>query len=594
MIADNKFQKDIVHKLFNYSIEIESLKEKIYILENKNNSYQNKILDLKIQIKELLEIQLENKHLTEEKKNLQNRIDDLEKEIIDISKNIKCENRQIEKQLENELVFYKGLHETGLAKVDAADNIIKLNNAQNNYIIDLENELEKLRNNSDVTVCKLKIEHDLHYYNLKKKMMDYVKEIQHNMAQNNKDNMELNSKLSMIYKNQMLNELEHQALQIKELLQIKEKYQKMIFVLKEELDLHKKVEKTFHRKNVKYLNIIKDIDENYFNNSHNKILENRNKRNPLSFSEKKTKRYKKCKLQMKNKNDDLYESQLKIFNNIINNNQYQEDNDKINKKYYDEYMSLKKINDELYKENQNLKEKLSTIKDKQKMFNNKFSGIIKLYKSGLDELLINEELKNKSIHINKELINSGNYDSFSKEQKQSILIALINDLLPLLDKNLEDNDINELKNSFQQSFNYKSSTTQSSRKGDSTSRNINISKLSKLNFRSVLDNRINICINNNNKYFDNSNKLKIIYRDNKRINSFKTISDEKNDNIIKPNGNVKDKITSRNKSLKLFKCMNPESKDKPLRFIYIKNKIDTDNNIKSKVDLCLTKNHFFS
>ena len=595
MIAENKIQKDIVQKLFDYSNEIEYLKEKIYILENKNNSYQNKILELKVQIKELLEIQLKNKNLTEEKKNLKNRIENLEKEIIETSKSIKCENRQIEKQLENELVFYKGLHETGLAKVDAADNIIKLNNAQNNYIIDLENELEKLRNNSDVTVCKLKIEHDLHYYNLKKKMMDYVKEIQHNMAQNNKDNMELNSKLSILYKNQMLNELEHQALQIKELLQIKEKYKKMIFVLKEELDLHKKVEKTFQHKNVKYLNIIKDIDENYCNNSHNKILENRNKkREPLSFSEKKIKRYKKCKLQLKNKNEDLYEAQLKFFNNIINNNHYQEDNDKINKKYYDEYISLKKINAELYKENQNLKEQLSTIKDKQKMFNNKFSGIIKLYKSGLDELLINEELKNKSIQINKEMINSGNYDSFSKEQKQAILVALINDLLPLLDKNVEDNDINELKNSFQQSFNFKSSTTQSSRKGDSTSRNINISKLSKLNFRSVLDNRNNICINNNNKYFDNSNKLKTYYRDNKRINSFKTISDEKNDIIIKPNGNVKDKITSRNKSLKLFKCMNPESKDKPLRFIYIKNKIDADNNIKNKVDLCLTKNNFFS
>ena len=599
MIAEKKIPKDLVQKLFDYSNEIYSLKEKIYILENKNNSYQNKILDLKIQIKELLEIQLKNKNLTEEKKYLKKRIENLEKEIIDTSKSIKSENRQIEKELEDELTFYKGLHETGMAKVDAADNIIKLNNAQNHYILDLEDELEKLRNNSDVTVCKLKIEHDLHYYNLKKKMMDYVKEIQHNMAQNNKDNMELYSKLSMIYKNQMLNELEHQASQIKELLQIKEKYKKMIYVLKEELDLHKKVEKTFHYKNVKYLNIIKDIDENYFNNSHSKILDNRNKiRNQLSFSEKKLKKYKKCKLQLKNKNEHLYEAQLKIFNNILNNNHYQEcnlskDNDKKNKKYYDEYISLKKLYDELYKENQNLKGQLSTIKDKQKMFNNKFSGIIKLYKSGLDELLINEELKNKSIQINKELLNSGNYDSFSKEQKQAILIALINDLLPLIDKNFEDKDINELKNSFQQSFNYKSSTTQSSRKGDSTSRNINISKLSKLNFRSVLDNRINICINNNN-YFNNSNKLKTIYRDNKRINSFKTISDENNDYIIKPNGYIKDKITNRNKSLKLFKCMNPESKDKPLRFIYIKNKIDSDNSIKNNVNMCLTKNHFFS
>ena len=602
MIGENIFQKDITKKLFEYSNENDYLKEKISLLENKNNTYQNKILDLKCQIKELLEMQQNNRNLTEEKKNFQNRIKNLEKEIIDVTQNIKGENRQTENQLENELIFYKGLHETGIAKVDAADNIIKLNNAQNKYIIDLENELEQLRNNSDVTVCKLKIEHDLHYYNLKKKMMDYVKEIQHNMAQNNKDNMELNSKLNMLYKNQMLNELEHQALQIKALLQIKQKYEKLIFVLKQELDLHKKAEKSFISKNMKYLNIIKDIDKNYSNNSYSKILNNKNiNGNKFSLSEKKTKKkYNKLKLQLENnKNENLYEAQLSITNNIINNNLYRESNlykdyDKNNKKYYDEYIAIKKLYDELYKENQNLKEQLTTMKDKQKMFNYKYSGIIKLYKSGLDELLINEELKNKSIHINKELINSGNYDSFTKEQKHTILIALIKDLLPLIDKNFEDNDINILRNSFQQSHNFKTSSTHSSRKEDSTSRNINVSKLSKLNFRSVLDNRINICLNNNSNYFENSQKLNSIYRSNKGVNSLRTLTDEKSEIINKLNGKIKDKFTNRNQSLKLFKCMNIESKDKPLRFIYIKNTFDKDNDSRYKVDSCLTKNNFFS
>ena len=83
----------------------------------------------------------------------------------------KEKNRLLEISLQNEVNFYKGLHETGLAKVDAADNIIKLNNAQNKYIEDLEDELQKLRSNSDVTICRLKIQHDKHYYDLKQKMM---------------------------------------------------------------------------------------------------------------------------------------------------------------------------------------------------------------------------------------------------------------------------------------------------------------------------------------------------------------------------------------------------------------------------------------
>ena len=201
MNENNLYQKDILQKLKDDTNEINSLREKISLLENKNNSYQNKILDLKLQIKDLLDSNIRNKNLSEEKKSFLHRIEDLENDIINLTSNIKQENRLVETKLESEVIFYKGLHETGMAKVDAAENIIKLNNAQNKYIIDLEKELENLKSNNDINICKLKIEHDLHFYNLKKKMMDYVKEIQHNMNQNNMDNLELNSRLGKLYKN---------------------------------------------------------------------------------------------------------------------------------------------------------------------------------------------------------------------------------------------------------------------------------------------------------------------------------------------------------------------------------------------------------
>ena len=588
MTENNNFPKDIIQKLQDNSEEINLLKEKISILETQNNKYQNKILDLNLQIKELVKTNIENCHLIEQKKNYEKKIESLEKEIIDITSNIKEENRQIENQLENEVVFYKGMQETGMAKVDAADNIIKLNHAQNKYIIDLEKELDKLKNDGDATVCKLKIEHDLHFYNLKKKMMDYVKEISHNMAQNNKDNLELNSKLDMIYKNQMLNELEHQAIQIKELLKIKEKYKKIIFELKQELNLHKKVEKTVVTKNMKFENIIKEYDKNILNKSNSLFLYNTNKKKEkMPLSEKKQKKKNHNSLE-NDKNEELLKAQLTIVDSILNSNHYREcyayKNNKyrFNKKYYNEYISLKKLYDELLKENQSIKEKLTTMKDKQKMYNDKFSGILKMYKNALDELISDEELKNMNINITKEIINSGNYDSFTKEQKQMILKTLIKELLPLSDINKDNNDIDSLKNSLQQSFNFKTSTTLSSKKGEGSSRN-NISKLTKLNFRSVLDNKISICENNN----------KHIFRNNKGINSLKTLNNDKNVNLIKINEFAKDKIDFKNKSSKLFKCIN-ENNNKPLRFFYLKNKFNIDYDLKSPVDTCLTKNNFFS
>ena len=478
MSENNIFQKDIIKKLRENSEEIFLLKEKVSLLQKQNYKYQNKILDLNRQIKELIEKDIKNRDLMEQNKNCEKRIQDLEKEIIDVTTNTKQENRHVENQLANEVIFYKGLQETGAAKVDAADNIIKLNHAQNKYIIDLENELEKLRSNSDATVCKLKIEHDLHYYNMKKKMMDYVKEITHNMAQNSKDNLVLNIKLGMINKNQMLNELEHQALQIKELLKIKEKYEKIIFVLNQEVNLHKKVEKTVISKNMKFMNIIKDYDSNskIINESSSIFLDNKNKKKEkMSLSEKKKKKL-HLNFSENNKNEDLIKAQLRIIDSILNNNHYKECNSyqnkhRFNKKYYDEYISLKKLYDELLKENQSIKEKLITMKDKQRMYNDKFSGILKIYKEALDELLSDEEFKNMNINITKEIINSGNYDSFTKEQKQLILKNLIKELLPLIDKDNNSSDIDILKNSFQQSLNFKTSTTLSSKKGDGSSRN---------------------------------------------------------------------------------------------------------------------------
>ena len=205
-------------------------------------------------------------------------------------------------------------------------------------------------------------------------------------------------------------------------------------------------------------------------------------------------------------------------------------------------------------------------------------------------------MKNKNINITKEIINSGNYESFSKEQKQIILITLIKDLLPLIDKNHDDSDIDLLRNSFQQSFKFKTSTTLSSKKGNNSSRNNNnnISKLSKLNFRSVLDNKISICENRPFNIFEKSKQLKTIYNSNNGINSQKTLNNENIENGIKINEFGNNKYSSRNRSLKLFKYIkNKSNNNKPLRFIYMQNKFKMDYD-QTPVSTCLTKNNFLS
>ena len=117
------------------------------------------------------------------------------------------------------------------------------------------------------------------------------------------------------------------------------------------------------------------------------------------------------------------------------------------------------------------------------------------------------------------------------------------------------------------------------------SRNHTISQLSKLNFRSLLDNKNNICDSKQNNLILNQKSFKTF--NSGRINSL-NLEENKGFNSIY-NGFFRDRPLSRNK-VKLFKCV--KSRDKPLRFIYVNNKFNMDYDLKNPADTCLTKNNF--
>ena len=537
--------------------EINNLKEKISLLEKKNSILNNKIFDLKIQNKILSDIESKNKGILEEKKILQNQIEQLKSEILNISKKEKKEKRIIENELENEIILYKGLHESGLGKVYAAEKILNLNNFQNDYIANLEKQIEKLRNNNDETISKLKLEHDIHFNNLKQKMTKCLKEVKYNVSNKYKNNLEFDSKLNILYKNQMLNELEREALLIKELIISKEKYEKQIFILNQDLIFQKEVHKDLQEKNIKYMNIIKSINKKYPNtlNLSNDIFSN--KTPPLS--KKKKKKFKTINtIKINEENENIKDIQEKIVKNIINNNIYREcitnknyNNDKKNNKnYFDEYISLNKLYEELYKENKDIKEQLITLKDKQKMIYNKFNGILNLYNDALKLIINEEDLKINNISLNKEIIEQGNYEKLTPWQKYIIVMLLIKHLLPLIKTSIDDKDeLNTINN-----YNF--------------------------NYRSIFDKRIDICDSN---FFDFSNRK---LRNNLSIKSFNSDTDI---NSKKINTMFKNKLFNRNKRLKIFKAI--KGKYKPIRFIHIENKFNF--NIKSEKDISLTKNNFF-
>ena len=496
------------NSLNDYLSQIKSLK--LYI-----NNLETNISDLKTKNAELTK---RNVNLSEiininekEKKTLKDKIEDLQKELINSIKDKTDEMRLNEKNLENEIVYFKGLRDTRLAKIDAADKIIKLNEIQHNYILKIEKELDELKNENDEKMTQLKIEHENNYDKLKKKMIYFIMKSQKEMEKSNSTNIELYSKFSVIFKNQILNELENQNKQIHQLILEKEKQEKKIYALTEEIIVHDSVEKILKRKNFKYQNII------------NKYMKNK--------SEEKKKEKEKGKAienignnsrNINNIENGMHYSMDKIKNMKKNfNHEYNEGFFKttMNRKEYHDYISLEKEYKQLLKDYQMLKEQYKTFKDKEKLFQKKYFGIIQLYNTALDELVKDEELTKSQIFINLDNINKGDYESYTKEEKIKIIQMLIKHILPLI--TLQNIEI--LK--FRKTFSDLKIKTYSSQfiKYNSNSRNHSLFKEYNNNYKNLTEDS-NIGVNKDKKFmaiFDQN-------IGNKNIDKINNIFDESN------------------------------------------------------------------
>ena len=157
-----------------YEKEIESLNQKISDLETDNRNLKLKILELSKTRQILNQVENNNKILNEVKKKNFIKIRDLENEVLKIAEDSKEEKRNIQKNLEAEILYYKGLNETGLSKIYNADKIIKLNETQHYFILKLEEKIDEIKKENSKKMEQLQLEHERHYIKLKRQMMDYI------------------------------------------------------------------------------------------------------------------------------------------------------------------------------------------------------------------------------------------------------------------------------------------------------------------------------------------------------------------------------------------------------------------------------------
>ena len=434
-----------------YLKEITSLKNKIKLLEEENNQLRGRILELSQLCLTIHNLETTNRRLMDESQMKSNIIDKLHRENLKLIRDNKEEESYLTKKYDEETAILKGIHETDMMKIDTTNSIIKLNNTQHDYIMKLEKMLEDV-NKEKVNACqRLKLEHDLRFSKLKKQTMDFIKDTQKNMAKNNADNLEINTKMGVLYKNQMINELEVQSVEIMELLKNNEKLEKQVYEMKNEIEIHDSVEKMLKNENNKYLELLQKAQ--------NVINRLKSGNNDEDKDEKDIKDIKDI-LSKFDKKKFIFRSKSKNGKTSFLS---------LNNKKYKDLQKYEKLYKSEFKKAQDLKDKLDTLKSKEENFQKKYQGIIKLYDEALDKLIKNEEIKNqKNIFINISEINKGNFSCFSEQEKYNILVILINNLLPII--NIKEEQMKLIKNKMD-SFDVKMDTTQCTFFSGESSRN---------------------------------------------------------------------------------------------------------------------------
>ena len=440
MTGDKIIVQNLERRVRELSLLNEAYKAHIINLENTFNNLENQIQSLKLVKQDFLskeEIYLNEKIEVAQK---DQKILDLQQDIINLK--IQHEKFKNKKELEydNDVTAVKNFYQTQLLKNESSENVERINKLFYDTILKLEDKITNFEEEQKKKDAQKEIDFENRMNEMKKKMLDYIKEGQKSKQYLSKEQLRLNDKLSVIHKNTLLNELDFQSMQLEDLLKQREHLDKIIVGMKSDIEVHKKVEKILTEKNKQYTNMIKVLSTK---------VENKDKENNKNFEKQNSLH--------KNKN---------IYNEINKRNTLEKliksessDNDNINKTKEKKYRKIcsylsspnisvdnvENINDlvilrkelvKRIKESEDYKSKYDYYKTKLDELNNKYGNIMKLFEDVLIKIYEDKNMKNiKSIYVNIEEFKRCNFENLSSEQKYSIVMLIIKYLLPLINPN---------------------------------------------------------------------------------------------------------------------------------------------------------------
>ena len=448
----NITEKSNMNNISQEEIKIEKLKEEIIKLKYENEKLKKKLLkskDNEIELNKANEYILQ---LIEEKKELMN------KQIEEIKK-YKTEMQKILNEKDfNKLNYDKRLiiFEQKMGKV----NELELENEVfKEEVQDLKKKNKELEIETDNKIKELEVKNQLKFKIIKKKVMNHLTEAKENMIKYNIEHMDINSQLINYRNNKLAEKINIQNKGIKKLTDEKNKLKLKILELKTQKETNKKIQidlanklnikikeqnensldiNLFNKKNKKKHKKYFSYRKNYFiNNTKEKFLDSNifnkreisldNKKEDISLknSEAKISKHKKYK----SENNTLSKTE---YNSINIKSDYLLDDFSVSKIKYNQIISQKNF------EIKNLYLKLDNLNNRISFFFDKYKKLYNFLEECLNTFFW--ELKSENnFNINYEELTKFNFAELSKREKYSVLILLMNHLIPIITFNFNSN-----------------------------------------------------------------------------------------------------------------------------------------------------------
>ena len=431
--------------------------------------------DLKVRFYISNSKEIEYNNMKENLKEKNNIISDLDKEIGFLKRDFEIKKKELDDKYQHDIGQVRFMNEKLNTKNETASKFEKLNTLLYEHTLQLEKAILNFKNEEKKRMDEQQLKFDQKLTDTKKRMLDLINQGKKLKNKEINDKFAIMEKFSILNHNSLLNELEFESLQLEDLLKQREHLDQVINRMKSDIDIHKNVEKMLINKNKKYVDMIKILSQKIEKNKKEKekkddIEKELNKNNDfLNENEKQlflgkikknidNNRYQSGIIKksqsllklgnMSNKRMSMTSYKTKFFfrNNSQNNQHFFETKTR-KERIISEKVELQKELIQKTKEIDLLRRNCSHYKDKLNFINNRYSNILSLFDTALEKVYKENIEDLKDIYIDFNEFNQCEFQKLSIEKKYSIVVLLIQTILPLINENtLPENIKKNLKN----------------------------------------------------------------------------------------------------------------------------------------------------